>query len=190
MAIQIKHLVAQSLLKLCETAPLSTITVQQILDDTGISRQTFYNHFKDKYALIQYIYDTYIIPDFQLQQMTTINFYEILVTSFQRMQTYHSFLKQACLMDGQNCLKDYIYRHCEAFDIQWHEALYGKQPLPQTLYFATKYHANASTNMTLSWILSDMPVSCEELAKLIVQMRALGMDVLFKDCALPNPYCK
>lgn len=105
MAIQIKHLVAQSLLKLCETAPLSTITIQQILDDTGISRQTFYNHFKDKYALIQYIYDAYIIPDFQLQQITTINFYEILVTSFQRMQTYHSFLKQACLMDGQKCLK-------------------------------------------------------------------------------------
>ena len=68
--------------------------------------------------------------------------------------------------------------------MQWHQTLYGKQPMPETLQFAIKYHANASTNMTLSWILSDMPVSCEELANLIVRMRSLGMDVLLKT----NPY--
>ena len=43
--------------------------------------------------------------------------------------------------------------------------------------------------MTLSWILSDMKVPVEEMAKMITQMRGLGMDVLFQgsDCTT-NPY--
>ena len=31
-----------------------------ILKETGVSRQTFYNHFKDKNDLICYVYDTFI----------------------------------------------------------------------------------------------------------------------------------
>ena len=90
-------------------------------------------------------------------------------------------------MEGQNCLKDYILKHCEEFDLAYHQSLYGSEPMPEALRFATKYHANASSNMTLSWILSDMPVSSEDLASLIVQMRSLGMAELFKN-GKSNPY--
>ena len=184
MAISMKQLLAQSMLKLCKTIPLTSITIKHLLTDTGMSRQTFYNHFKDKQDLIQYIYEEFIIPDFTIQTPTNLNFYQSLQITLQNIQTYHYFMKQACQIQGQNNLTSYIYQHCESFDMQWHQTLYGKQPMPETLQFAIKYHANASTNMTLSWILSDMPVSCEELANLIVRMRSLGMDVLLKT----NPY--
>ena len=41
--------------------------------------------------------------------------------------------------------------------------------------------------MTLSWILSDMVVSCEEMAHMITTMRSIGKDVLFKQ-GNKNPY--
>ena len=63
--------------------------------------------------------------------------------------------------------------------------------MTDALRFATEYHANASSSMTLSWILSDMPVSSSQIAKMIVDMRSLGMDVLFKDGEIKeNPYLK
>ena len=69
--------------------------------------------------------------------------------------------------------------------------LFERLYMPDTLKFATEYHATASTSMTLSWILSDMPVSCEEIVKMIVEMRAIGMEVLFKDGEFQgNPYLK
>lgn len=184
MAISMKQLLAQSLLTLCKSIPLSSITIQQLLNDTGMSRQTFYNHFKDKQDLIQYIYDTMIIPDFHHPTSTSLDFYNSLLNTLKNIQTYHYFMKQACSMKDQNNLTSYIYTHCETFDIQWHQTLYGSQPLPDTLRFAITYHANATTNMTLSWILSDMPVSCEEFADLLVKMRSLGIDVLLSN----NPY--
>ncbi len=190
MGIDIKKMLADSLLKLCENKNLEALTIQDLLNDTGISRQTFYNHFIDKNDLIHYIYNTKIVPDFHYQNMT-INFYESLLITFKNMQRYHHFMKQACMMEGQNCLKDYIFEHCKEFDLKWHQVLYGHKPMPDTLKFATEYHATASTSMTLSWILSDMPVSCEEIVKMIVEMRAIGMEVLFKDGEFQgNPYLK
>ena len=190
MGINIKKMLADSLLKLCENKNLEALTIQDLLNDTGISRQTFYNHFIDKNDLIHYAYNTKIVPDFHYQNMT-INFYESLLITFKNMQRYHRFMKQACMMEGQNCLKDYIFEHCKEFDLKWHQVLYGHKPMPDTLKFATEYHATASTSMTLSWILSDMPVSCEEIVKMIVEMRAIGMEVLFKEGEFQgNPYLK
>ncbi len=160
------------------------------MNKAGVSRQTFYNHFKDKDDLIQYIYNSRIVPDFNENNMQ-INFYNSLVETFNNIRKYHYFMKAACLMDGQNCLKDYIYKHCYEFDMKWHQKLYGKKTMPEALKFATEYHASASSSMTLSWILSDMPVSSEEIAGLIVKMRGIGMDILFKDGEYKkNPYLK
>lgn len=188
MAINVKNIIASALLELCETKSLEALTVKQILEKSGVSRQTFYNHFIDKNDLIQYVYKEKIIPDFHDNNMN-ISFYDSLVIAFENMKKYHHFMKQACLMEGQNCLKDYIFNHCKEFDLKWHQELYGDEPMPESLRFATEYHATASSSMTLSWILSDMPVSCEEIAKMITEMRGLGMEQLFKNGKTKgNPY--
>ena len=188
MAINVKNIIAIALLELCETKSLEALTVKQILEKSGVSRQTFYNHFIDKNDLIQYVYKEKIIPDFHDNNMN-ISFYDSLVIAFENMKKYHHFMKQACLMEGQNCLKDYIFNHCKEFDLKWHQELYGDEPMPESLRFATEYHATASSSMTLSWILSDMPVSCEEIAKMITEMRGLGMEQLFKNGKNKgNPY--
>lgn len=188
MALNIKNIIMDGLLELCKMSSLETITIKDILNQTGVSRQTFYNHFIDKNDLIHCIYNTKIISDFNDDHLS-LSFYESLVRAFENMQKYHYFMKQACVMDGQNCLRDYIFEHCKEFDLKWHQQLYGNKPMSEALKFATIYHATASSSMTLSWILSDMPVSCEEIAKMIVEMRSLGMEVLFKDGDfIGNPY--
>ncbi len=187
MAIDVKKIIADALLILNQAKHLDNITVKNILEKSNVSRRTFYNHFKDKNDLIQYIYDEYIIPDFK-QPSTLQDFESSMVNTLTQMKQYQTFMKQACLMEGQNCLKDYIYNHCQSFDLAWHEYLYGSD-LPETLRFATIYHSNASTSMVLSWILSDMVVAPKEMAQMITNMRAVGMDILFKE-GKNNPYLK
>lgn len=188
MAIDINGMLAEELLELCKHKPLASITIKEMIDRTGISRQTFYNHFIDKNDFLHYVYDTKIVHDFRSQNKN-IKFYDSLLRSFKNMEKYHTFMKQACMMNEQNCLKDYIFEHCKDFDLKWHQELYGSKPMSEALTFATIYHATASSSMTLSWILSDMPVSCEEIAKMIVEMRGIGMDVLFKEGeSNKNPY--
>ena len=44
----LKEILANGLLDLCHKKDLSQITVKDLLEATGVSRQTFYNHFLDK----------------------------------------------------------------------------------------------------------------------------------------------
>lgn len=188
MAINVKELIVDGLLQLCLEIDLNHITIKDILNKTGVSRQTFYNHFLDKNDLIQYIYNNRIIVKFN-ELDNEFDFYHSLIESFNNMKKYKEFLKQACLLTDQNCLKDYIFNHCESFDLKWHQQLYGHKPMPEALRFATIYHANASSSMTLSWVLSDMQIPVEEICTLIVKMRGLGMKELFKDGDYKdNPY--
>ncbi|MGM9941045.1 MAG: TetR/AcrR family transcriptional regulator C-terminal domain-containing protein [Bulleidia sp.] len=188
MAVDIREILAEGMLKLCETEHLQDITIKELLVVTHVARQSFYNWFRDRNDLIQYIYNTRIIPDFNSTDHSE-PFRERMLRTFENMRKYSRFMKEAILMDGQNNLRDYMSDHCKTYDLQYHQQLYGSQPMPETLKFATEYHAMASSSMTLSWILSDMPASCEEMADLITQLRGIGMEKLFaQDETKGNPY--
>ena len=49
-----KRALAESLKKLLLEKPLDRITVSDITEDCGVSRMTFYYHFKDVYDLIEW----------------------------------------------------------------------------------------------------------------------------------------
>lgn len=63
LAIDVKALLADALLDLCEQKPLSKISASDIQAQSGVSRQAFYNHFRDKQDLIQYIYLNRVIVE-------------------------------------------------------------------------------------------------------------------------------
>ncbi len=183
MALDIKKVIINALFTINKSKSLEHITIKDLLNETGLSRQTFYNHFLDKNDLIQYIYNNMIVSNFK-DYHDDFNFYQEMIICLTNMTNYQKFLKEACMMEGQNNLKDYIFDHCFEFDMKWHTYLYGKE-LPDNIKFATKYHAIASSSMTLSWILSDMISPVEEMAAMITQMRSFGMDILLGD---KNPY--
>ena len=51
-----KEMLAKSLMKLLARRTLDKITIQDIVDDCGYNRQTFYYHFHDIYDLIDWIF--------------------------------------------------------------------------------------------------------------------------------------
>ena len=51
-----KRALADAFKNLASKKDVSEITIKEITDKCGLKRQTFYNHFKDKYDLIKWIY--------------------------------------------------------------------------------------------------------------------------------------
>lgn len=50
-----KQLLARTLMQMLETQPLDKITVKDITQRSGVSRQSFYYYFDDMYALVEWI---------------------------------------------------------------------------------------------------------------------------------------
>lgn len=56
MSTTTKRAFASSLKNKLQTKPLEKITVTDICEDCEVNRQTFYNHFKDIFDLVEWIY--------------------------------------------------------------------------------------------------------------------------------------
>ena len=147
------------MLELCTEKPLASITVKDLLKKTGVSRQTFYNRFKDKNDLIQWIYEHKMLGN---------------------------FLKQACAIREQNCLMDFMLWFVVDYDIRWHTYHNGGKPLSREQLFATKYHSIASIQTAVEWIMSSDPEPPEVMARRITLIRKISLsDTLFgKDCKI------
>lgn len=96
MAINIKQIVADAMLELCGTKELKAITIKDIWEKTGVSRQGFYNHFKDKDDLIHWIYYDRVMTNFHDFDVSR-GYYENLKDYFLRAEQYHFFLKPAVM---------------------------------------------------------------------------------------------
>ena len=179
MAIDVESIVIDTLLELVEEegVPLERVTVKTLLERSGVSRQTFYNHFLDKNDLICQVYEQRMVPAFN--DADRFFFYRSeLEKSLRKMREHGEFLRQACHMTGQNNLCDHMLERARKFDLAWHQRLVDGD-LPEGLRLATNYHVSASVQITIAWILAGFAESEESLADLICQMRGIGMGGYF-----------
>lgn len=95
MAIDIHNLLADALLELCEQKQLISITIKDLLEKTGVSRQTFYNRFRDKNDLIQWTYQHKVLGNF-LNNSPDYNYYENTLSFYKNIEAHRNFLRQAC----------------------------------------------------------------------------------------------
>lgn len=170
MAMDIKAMLANTLIDLCQSRNLASLTVTDITSKLGMSRQTFYNHFKDKEDLIQWIYYNWILGPFPT--MNDLNDYlDGAVNYYNSIAKYHRFMKQACSIKGQNCLTDFMVSWCIENDLRLYETFTGLSPLPDEMKAAIEYHSIATMYSCIAWIMSDMPVSAEKFARRMAKLR-------------------
>ena len=56
-AEQMKYRLADAMKQCMAKMPIERITVRQLVELSGTTRQTFYRHFQDKYDLINWYFD-------------------------------------------------------------------------------------------------------------------------------------
>lgn len=97
----IDTLLAESFKELALKQPIEKITIKEITDKAGVIRPTFYNHFQDKYDLLEWIIDKELLePVEPLIQNGMIN--EALVLLFSGIEREKEFYTKASRLEGQN----------------------------------------------------------------------------------------
>ena len=95
-----KKLLADTLRSMMETTPFDQITVTRLCEACGINRKSFYYHFKDKYDVINWIFDS------ELEQNITddpsVPGWANLVCFCNYFYKNRTFYKKALEIRGQN----------------------------------------------------------------------------------------
>lgn len=96
-----KYLLARSMKECMQSSSVESITVKQIAENCGLTRQTFYRNFLDKYDLINWYFDKLLAKSFEHMGQGK-NIYNALVKKFTYIEEERTFLSIAFRYDEQN----------------------------------------------------------------------------------------
>lgn len=161
-----KYRLAEAMKACMRTMPVEKITVKEIVQECGTTRQTFYRYFLDKYDLINWYFDKILLESFEhMGEGTTV--YEGLCKKFQYIEEEKLFFKAAFRNDQQNCLREHDFRLILAFYTRQIEEK-TKEPISENLRFLLEMYCQGSIYMTVQWVLGERKSTPQEMAKALV----------------------
>ena len=162
-----KYRLAEAMKTCMKTTSVDDITIRQIVEVCGVTRQTFYRNFLDKYDLINWYFDKLLLKSFEhMGEGTTV--YDGLVKKFEYLKEEHLFFAAAFRSDDQNSLKEHDFE----LILQFYTDLIAKktsQPLGQELQFLLEMYCQGSVYMTVKWVLGGMKDTPREMSDKLVE---------------------
>ena len=159
-------LFAKAIKSLIKKQPLDKITVTDIVSTAGKTRQTFYRHFQDKYDLVNWYFEKLVLKSFEeMNQGGSLQ--EALNLKFAFIEQEHAFFKEAFKSNDYNNLIHYDF--CCIYDF-YKKFIYKKtgKDLSKDIDFLLNMYCRGSVDMTVDWVLNDMPIKKEEMVQYLM----------------------
>jgi Transcriptional regulator len=168
-----KKLLADAVLELSNKKPLSDISVKDITDFCGISRNAFYYHFKDKQELVFWIYTNF--HDSTINLSVTDKSHSNTMALLKYMQKYPSFFKQAFSETGQNSFKSELHKSMyRDYEFVIKNSYDSAEIDPEIKRFAAEYTARCSVD-AFEMLLSLPHAEAEKYVDIYLSLLVSGL---------------
>ena len=175
---QIKYRLADAMKQCMTKLPLEKITVKEIVEECGTTRQTFYRNFKDKYDLINWYFDKILLESFEhMGEGRTVC--EGLANKFHYIQDERLFFRVAFKNDAQNSLREHDFHLILQFYTGQIEEKTGRK-ITESMRFLLEMYCQGSINMTVQWVLGKIKATPEQMAESLVDAMPAGLAELFR----------
>lgn len=162
------QILADSFKELVLTEPIEKITIKEITDKAGVIRPTFYNHFQDKYELLEWIIRTELIePVIPFLEGGFIK--EGITLIFANVEKEKEFYTHAAKLEGQNSFASIIQVLIENILLKYITQKVGPSAhfhnwmSPEML---AEYYARCIRFITIKWTTTGMTLPPSELANM------------------------
>lgn len=174
-----KLLIAAAMKELMEHTPFAKITVNSIVERSGINRKTFYHHFKDKYELVNWIFSSEVAANVN-DPCSLANWPERTLKLYNYWQDNKVFYAKLLKTLGQNSFYEYLYVfNCEQILIICREAC-GNRTFDQADFdFMVDFLSHAFFGVFTTWVNSGMQESPATIIKRLQAMVDNSVERLF-----------
>ena len=179
----IDTLLAESFKELTLKQPIEKITIKEITDKAGVIRPTFYNHFQDKYELLEWIITKELLEPIEpWVQNGMVS--EALVVLFSNIEKEKEFYSKAVKLEGQNSFGSIAQQSVEQILRKvFEEGAAGKKQkyiwlTPERI---SEYYAQSMCYVVISWIKTGMTISAKELAEVYNYIIKRSMDDILEE---------
>ena len=167
MTIVIKRVLASTLKEMAEKKSLSKITINDLTQACDVSRQTFYNNFKDIYHLVEWIYLKEVVTPIERGKIYD-KWQDALTSIFQYISENHVFVLNTYRSFGKEFLEKVLRQEIELFlSNQVFKKIEVTKEEAKQVKFSYSFYTYALVGVGLDWIEKQMPESVEELVERI-----------------------
>ena len=157
-----KRALAVALKELMQEIPFAKISVANICEKCDMNRKSFYYHFRDKYDLVNWIYDTEFITVVRRKSVADIGeFLEELCAYF---YANRDFYRKALQIEGQNSFKEHFRELLLPVVAEYLKTVFPERTLQA---FHVNFYADALVCALERWMLDKNGVPAEEFAGLL-----------------------
>ena len=177
-----RYRLAASIKECMKTAPVDRITVKDIVEGAGVTRQTFYRNFQDKYDLINWYFDKLVLSCFeQIGVSHTVG--ESLTEKLKFIREEKAFFMGAFRSGDHNSLREHDFE----LILRFYEELISRntsRQLEEDIRFLLEMYCQGSVYMTVKWILGGMKEEPEQVARKLVEAIPPKLETVFLDLGL------
>ncbi len=159
-----KRALAASLKELMEEQPFQKINVAQICERCNMNRKSFYYHFKDKYDLVNWIFDTEFIELLKHEDLSIC--YEEHWIFIEKICGYfyqnHLFYRKAMQIKGQNSFSDHFREYVRPFIAERISCLFGGEQVDE---FTLDFFCDAVICTMERWLLTKECIPAEQFVE-------------------------
>ena len=167
MTIVIKRVLASTLKEMANKKSLSKITINDLTQACDVSRQTFYNNFKDIYDLVEWIYLKEVVTPIERGKIYD-KWQDALTSIFQYISENHVFVLNTYRSFGKGFLEKVLRQEIELFlSNQVFKKIEVTKEEAKQVEFSYSFYTYALVGVGLDWIEKQMPESVEELVERI-----------------------
>lgn len=148
-----KRALATSLKELMAEQPFDKINVAQICERCNMNRKSFYYHFKDKYDLVNWIFDTEFIELLKHENLSAgyAEHWAFIEKTCRYFYQNHSFYRKALQIKGQNSFSDHFREYIRPLIAERISTLFGEE---QPDKFTLDFLSDAMICAMERWLLS------------------------------------
>lgn len=186
ISLQTKKKLAESLKRFMTTKSLNKITVTDIIKDCNVNRKTFYYHFADIYALVQWILEQEVVEVVK-QFDLTVDYKEAILFVMDYVEDNAHIL--ACAYDtmGREELRRFLYQDFITIIkiiIDNIEKEMGLSVSRDFKYFLCDFYAESLAGMLIEWFKNPQNRNKKEVVEYLSIIFCASLPQTLKD----SPY--
>ncbi|MCI2105122.1 MAG: TetR/AcrR family transcriptional regulator [Intestinimonas sp.] len=163
-----KQALARTMKKLMAQQPFSKISVGDICETCGMSRKSFYYHFKDKHDLVNWVFYTEFIQT--IQKKDYLSSWGLITDICRYFYSERDFYRNALEIQGQNSFRSYFSETMEPFLFLLTQDLFQDIDDPQ---FYITFFSDALLAAIIRWLTGP---ECLPPEKFLSQLKATMVD--------------
>jgi len=164
---QVPYRLAEALENICKRKSLENITVSQIAQEAGVTRQVFYHHFDDKFELASWIHYMHLYQSVKAAleedsgQMWRLTFKNWLRKLIENKEFYMNAFQSVSQKEFQRNIREFFYGA-----YQWQMMKSLKRELKEEEVFCLRTYIYGGMETVYEWISGGMIMPVDRMSAL------------------------